>query len=275
MFHPRSNIHTHTNFSDGRDSVDQMIQAALERNFTSLGFSDHGALSVDAAAMRNEAAYREAVLAAKAQYADRIEIALGYEHDFAAENADLSHYEYLLESVHFLHKNGDYRPIDSSKAKLQAAIDDLYGGDPIAMSEDYYRDVCRSIEQYRPDVVGHIGLVTKFNEDGQMIDVNHPAYRAAAMSAFECAVKHDAIVEINTGAMSRGYRSEPYPSLEQLKHLRALGGRITITSDCHRAEWIDFAFDKAAALALSAGFRTVWIWENGGFTEKTLGETSF
>jgi len=270
MIHPRSNVHTHTNFSDGRDSVEQMVEAAIERGFTSLGFSDHGALSVDAAAMRNEAAYRDAVRNAKEKYADRIEIALGYEHDFAAEHADLSHYEYLIESVHFLHKNGEYRPIDSSKAKLQAAIDELYGGDAVAMSVDYFASVCRSIEQYRPDVVGHIGLVTKFNEDGQMIDANHPAYREAAMSAFECAVKHDTIVEINTGAMSRGYRSAPYPTLDELKHLHQLGGRITITSDCHRAEWIDFAFPQAVELAKNAGFKSVWLWEKGAFAEKEL-----
>ena len=270
MDHPRSNVHTHTNFSDGRDSVEQMIEAAIERGFTSLGFSDHGALKIDTAAMRSEAAYREAVLAAKAKYADRIEIALGYEHDFAAENADLSHYEYLIESVHFLHKGDDYRPIDSSAAKLQVAIDDLYGGDPIAMSVDYYRDVCRSMEQYRPDVVGHIGLVTKFNEDGKMIDITNPVYREAAMSAFDCAAKLDTIVEINTGAMSRGYRSEPYPSLEQLKHLCSIGGRITITSDCHRAEWIDFAFPQAVSLAKCAGFKSVWLWDGGAFREKSL-----
>ena len=58
---PRSNVHTHTNFSDGRDSVEQMVLAALERGFVSLGFSDHGALSIDAAAMTREAEYRAEV----------------------------------------------------------------------------------------------------------------------------------------------------------------------------------------------------------------------
>lgn len=270
MEHPRSNVHTHTNFSDGRDTVDQMVEAAIERGFTSLGFSDHGALSVDAAAMRNEAGYREAVRAAKARYAGQIEIALGYEHDAAAEEADLSHYDYIIESVHFLRKNGQHRPIDSSKEILRKAINDLYDGDAIAMCEDYYAEVTRSILRRKPDVVGHIGLVTKFNEDGLMFSQNDPAYRAAWMETVECAAANDVIVEINTGAMSRGYRTEPYPSREQLEHLHRLGGRITITSDCHRAEWIDFAFDKALALARSVGFRSVWLWEGGRFVEKAL-----
>ena len=270
MDHPRSNVHTHTNFSDGRDSVEQMVEAAIERNFTSLGFSDHGALKIDTAAMRNEQAYREAVLAAKGKYADRIEIALGYEHDFVSVDADLSHYDYLLESVHFLHKKGEFRAIDSSAEKLQAAIDELYDGDAIAMSEDYFASVRASIEKHNPDVVGHIGLVTKYNEDGKMIDINNPKYREAAMETFRCAAKHGTIVEINTGAMSRGYRKSPYPMLHELQYLRELGGRIMINSDCHRAEWIDFAFPQAVELAKAAGFKTLWIWENGGFAEKAL-----
>ncbi len=354
MFHPRSNVHTHTSFSDGRDSVDKMIEAALQRNFTSLGFSDHGALSVDSAGMMNDAGYHEAVrilqekhnryglnaydtafedieqaleswhlnketsegalnqvleavrerkhkaelqqssyqtmlleeqkkyetkseafyraavLEAKEKYADQIEIALGYEHDFAAVDADLSHYDYIIESVHFLRKDGMCKPIDHSAAWLRMWLQDLYRDNWIAMCMDYYGEVCRSIEQHRPDVVGHIGLITKFNEVDPMIDESNSLYKLIAMEPIEVAAKHDTIVEINTGAMSRGYRSEPYPSLDQLKRLHELGGRITITSDCHRAEWIDHSFYKAVALAQSAGFKTVWIWENGEFREKPM-----
>ena len=267
---PRSNVHTHTNFSDGRDSVEQMVQAAIERGFVSLGFSDHGAAHFDAAAMRHEADYRAEVNRIRDLYADRIEIALGYEHDFAAVGNDLSHYDYLIESVHFLVKDGVYAPIDSSAAKLQKAIDEMYSGDPFAMSRAYFDSVNRSMVEIKADVVGHIGLVTKFNENNAMFDAADPRYVNPALETIALAAERDLLVEINTGAMSRGYRSEPYPSLDLLKHLRALGGRITITSDCHRAEWIDFAFDNAIDLAKAAGFRESWIWERGGFVAKEL-----
>lgn len=267
---PRSNVHTHTNFSDGRDSVEQMIQAAIERGFVSLGFSDHGALEIDAAAMRSEAAYRSEVLRMKEKYASQIEIALGYEHDFAAAGADLSHYDYLIESVHFLQNFGMHAPIDSSAERLQRAIDDMYAGDPYAMCRSYFDSVCRSIIEIDADVVGHIGLVTKFNEHNEMFDATSPLYIAPAMETIALAAERDVLVEINTGAMSRGYRTTPYPSLDMLKYLHSLGGRITITSDCHRAEWIDFAFDQAINLAKSAGFREAYIWEGGEFRAKEL-----
>lgn len=267
---PRSNVHTHTNFSDGRDSVEQMIQAALDRNFISLGFSDHGALSIDEAAMRSEASYRAEVLRMKEKYAGQIEIALGYEHDFAAVGADLSHYDYVIESVHFLQNFGMHAPIDSSAARLQRAIDEMYSGDPYAMCRSYFDSVCRSIIEIKADVVGHIGLVTKFNEHNEMFDAADPRYVTPAMETIALAAERDLLVEINTGAMSRGYRTTPYPAPYMLKYLNSLGGRITITSDCHRAEWIDFAFDQAIGLAKEAGFREAYVWENGGFVAKEL-----
>lgn len=271
---PHSNVHTHTNFSDGRDSAEQMVRTAIARGFTSLGFSDHGAMTADPAGMRSEAAYRAEILRLKQVYADQIEIALGYEHDFCAAHADLSPYEYVIESVHFLHKDGVYAPIDSSAAKLQRAIDELYGGDPFAMCRDYFDSVCRSMEVPGIDIVGHIGLVTKYNENNAMFDASDDRYLKPALECIDRAVERDLIVEINTGAISRGYRTQPYPDLPVLKHLRERGGRITITSDCHRDEWIDFAFDKAVAAAKAAGFQETYVLKQNRFVPIPLAESA-
>jgi len=267
---PLSNIHTHTTFSDGRDTAAEMVHRALELGFHTLGFSDHGYCVHDDGCMSLEVekAYRSEVLRLRAQ--GTLSILLGYEHDAAADCADFSPYDYLIESVHYLHRDGVYMPIDSSAAKLQQAIDQMYSGDPFAMCRDYFDSVCRSVSEFSCDVVGHIGLVTKFNEHNEMFDSSDPRYTGPARETIALAAEKDVLVEINTGAMSRGYRTTPYPSPDLLKLLHSLGGRITITSDCHRAEWIDFAFDSAIDLAKSAGFREAWIWKNGKFTAEGL-----
>lgn len=56
--------------------------------------------------------------------------------------------------------------------------------------------------------------------------------------------------------MARGYLTTPYPTLELLCAWRELGGRITLTSDCHDRRYLAHAFPQAAALAQQAGFRT-------------------
>ena len=70
--------------------------------------------------------------------------------------------------------------------------------------------------------------------------------------AFPCG----GVLEINTGGMARGYLTTPYPTLELLCAWRELGGRITLTSDCHDRRYLVHAFPRAAALARQAGFRT-------------------
>ena len=49
-----SNIHTHTTFSDGRNSAEDMVQRALSLGFHTLGFSEHGCADYDDAAMPAE-----------------------------------------------------------------------------------------------------------------------------------------------------------------------------------------------------------------------------
>ena len=38
----RSNVHTHTTFCDGKNSVEEMARAAIDLGFVSLGYSIHG-----------------------------------------------------------------------------------------------------------------------------------------------------------------------------------------------------------------------------------------
>jgi histidinol-phosphatase (PHP family) len=268
----KSNLHTHTSYSDGKNTAEEMVQAALARGFVSLGFSDHARHEHDKAAMtpENEMAYRKEIRRLKEKYAGQIEIVLGLEHDGANPDYDLSEYEYIIESIHWLEHGENSAPIDLSGARLQQAIDELYAGDPYAMCRDYFDCVCRSVTEFPCDVVGHIGLVTKFNEHGQMFDSADPRYVKPAMDAVALAAEKDLLVEINTGAMSRGYRTSPYPDAVLLKYLKQLGGRITITSDCHRKDWLDFAFEEAAELARSCGFTENWIWKDGQFRPVAL-----
>ena len=36
------NFHTHTTYCDGKETAEQMVQAAIAKGFTRLGFSGHG-----------------------------------------------------------------------------------------------------------------------------------------------------------------------------------------------------------------------------------------
>ena len=61
------------------------------------------------------------------------------------------------------------------------------------------------------------------------------------------------LVEINTAGLHRPV-GEAYPSLDILRRLRGAGAGITFGSDAHRPEEVGRDFDRAVALAQTAGF---------------------
>ncbi len=70
----------------------------------------------------------------------------------------------------------------------------------------------------------------------------------------DAAVEAGCLIEINTGAIARGYRQTPYPRRFLLERVRARGGRIVLSSDAHSAAAVACGLADAAALARSVGF---------------------
>ena len=257
---PKSNVHTHSTFSDGRDAPEAMVGTALALGFHTLGLSDHGVADYDDSAMLPEAepAYRAEVLRLREKYRGRIQLLLGYEHDWLSP-FDPTPYDYCIESVHYVRApGGELWSVDRSRAELRDAVDRLYGGDPYALCRDYFRAVCESIQGTGAAVLGHIELVMKFNEARDLFDDADPRYLGPALETAELAARSGRLVEVNSGAIARGYRTQPYPGRAMLERVRACGGRVMLSSDCHDSDHLDCAFAANAGLLRACGFRTAW-----------------
>ena len=76
--------------------------------------------------------------------------------------------------------------------------------------------------------------------------------------------------EVNTGAISRGYRTTPYPQMEFLRAFKDSGFGAVITSDCHDRNFIDCYYEEAEELLRAAGFRSKWMLTQEGFKEVAL-----
>ena len=96
------------------------------------------------------------------------------------------------------------------------------------------------------------------------------ARAAAALEALHAADPKETLLEINTGAMSRGYRSVPYPALFLLREWRDMGGRIILTADAHSAAAVVYGYAQAAALAQAAGFDRSTLLTRRGREERPL-----
>jgi histidinol-phosphatase (PHP family) len=152
---------------------------------------------------------------------------------------------------------------------LAACCVTVFDGDGLAMAERYYGEV-RRMAVRRPAILGHIDLITKFNERTPLFDETSSRYRTAALEALHAADPTVTLLEINTGAMSRGYRRTPYPALFLLEEWRRMGGGIILTADAHSASAIVYGYTQAAELARAAGFTRSVVLAAGGAAERSL-----
>ena len=278
-------VHNHTTFCDGKGTPEEMAAAAYRSGVRVLGFSGHSHTPLpldDGYVMeRDPAAYHQRVLALRDVYAGRMEVLLGIEWDMLSDGAREMRgngaremlgdgvqegYDYWIGSVHHLLMDGRDCPVDYDPEHFAAACGDVFGGDALAFAERYYQAVGEMAAQ-RPTILGHFDLITKFNEGGRFFDETAPRYRQAALAALRCVDPSATLLEINTGAMSRNWRTAPYPAPFLLEEWRAMGGRVILTADAHSPETVVYGYAAAADAARAAGFTSAAVLTLAGVRE--------
>ncbi|MGN1345901.1 MAG: histidinol-phosphatase HisJ family protein [Eubacteriales bacterium] len=248
----KSNFHTHTTYSDGHNTPEEMISAALDCGFSVLGFSDHSyARECEDYSMSiaGEKEYFREIHELSDRYAGRLRICCGLEQDGESSLPD-NDYDYILSSVHELVRHGECYVMDASAELQRDAVRRGFGGSFVEMAKCYFERVTEHVIRQKTDIVGHFDLVTKFG----LFPEDDPRYRDAALEAVREIVKHCSLFELNTGAIARGLRTVPYPAGFLLDEIRRLGGRVLITSDCHYRERLTVWFDEGERFLAAHGF---------------------
>ena len=268
------NLHTHSTFCDGKNSPREMIEAAIRLGFDSLGFSGHAPTEQDTGWETKKdrvGDYKKEILSLAEEYEDRIKIFLGLELDlYSAGLYDPSDLAYTIGSVHMAKKNGVWYDFDHCYEETERAINELFGGDALAYAKSYYETVVEMASSSF-DIVGHFDVLTKFSEKHpELIPTNSNEYRTAALEALRAVREKKEIFEVNTGAISRGHRTTPYPAPFILDEMKALGCKLVLTSDCHAATGIDCGFAEAREYVKAHGFDTLYYLTEKGFTGEKL-----
>lgn len=269
---PLYDLHTHCTFCDGKDTPERMVLSAIEKGFKCIGFSSHAFTDFDTSycmPQDSEEEYKKAILALRQKYEGQIEICLGCEQEYYSKHSAKG-YDYVIGSVHYLHPQGAYLPVDLSAEALKSGVKEFYGGDFYAAAADYYRAVADLKNKTDCDIIGHFDLITKYNEGGAQFDESDKRYVSAALSAVEALLKSDPFFEINTGAVTRALRTAPYPADFILKYIAEKKGRIVLSGDTHAAENLGREWEKAKAAAVACGFKTAWLLQNGEFKEYSI-----
>lgn len=272
------NLHAHSVFCDGKNTPEEMIRACLAAGMDSAGISIHSPLTFAngwAAKAENVAPFLAEMRRLKAAYAGRIAVYAGVEWDVLSDEKWLEPFDYVLGSAHFLPVGGDpaaYPTVDDSPETTRRFLAEAFDGDSDAAAECYFAQLRRVADAPRAQVVGHFDLLTKFDEKERFFDETSPRYRAAALNAMDALVSAGKVFEVNTGAISRGWRTTPYPSRWILGQLRRRNDRVTISSDSHHAATVDCAFDDAQRLLEACGFEEIWAFDGRAFVKRRIKE---
>lgn len=267
----RSCVHTHTHFCDGKDAPEVLVKKALELGFVSLGFSGHSPAKWAPYSMTQDrlTAYKAEIRRLQGAYAGQLEILLGIELD-ALGDAVEDDFDYRIESVHAMKIQGRLCYIDWSQEKMETALRKVFGGDPYTYAKAYFEACCSSYEKSTAQIAGHVDLVTKFNEKCPLLDENDSRYLSPALEAVSTALDRGLVLEVNTGAIARGYRTTPYPGMAILKYLRERNAPVVVTSDCHDADALDCHYGETAELLRSLGFKSTLRLRKSGWEEIEL-----
>lgn len=240
-----SDYHTHTTFSDGKNSPEEMVIEAIRRGLDSLGFSDHSYTFFDESycmKRENKCLYLKAISDLKDKYSEKINIYCGIEQDlYSLEETD--QYDYVIGSVHYVKVGNDYIPVDESAECFEKSVKKYFSGDYYKFAEEYYKAVSEIVEKTNADVIGHFDLVSKFNSDG-FFDESDDRYIYAWKKAVDKLLAFNKPFEINTGAICRGYKEFPYPAENIIDYIKKNGGRFILSSDAHSIDGICFDFER-------------------------------
>lgn len=254
----KTNYHQHTTWCDGRDGVETMILAAIDRGFDEIGFSSHARLpdleegNLTPATCRE---YAAEVRTMAAKYADRISVRLGVEADYIPGDTTPEHsryaflgLDYLIGSIHWVvAPDGGLVCVDDTPERLMREIAQHFAGDAEAYVRAYFAQERDMVAKFDFDVLGHPDLVRKFNTRYPYFDETASWYREELHRTAEAIAASGKIVEINTGAIARGWMDDAYPSPEFRVMLRERGVKFLLGSDAHSAAQIDGSFDRFRA----------------------------
>ena len=236
----RFDLHCHTTFSDGRNSAEEMVLAAVSAGLEQFGISDHSYTPFDLSYCMDIGRYREyssTLCELKLKYGDRIRLLFGIECDSYSEEVP-ENLDYVIGSVHYIRLGKDYYPIDISRDGFMKVAEQCFQNDYYAFCEAYYETVSGIYERTGADIVGHFDLIAKYNEGNVFFDEGSERYRKAWQSAMLRLLPDVSCFEINYSMVNRGTRSVPYLNAEMQKFLLAHGGRVICSSDSHSAEFI-------------------------------------
>lgn len=270
----KTNFHVHSTFCDGKDSPERIACAAVEKGISVLGFSSHSMYPFSSGwhiPVKEHAAYTAEIARLKRLFQGRLKVWCGFEADYIAGVCapDFTNYEefkpdFLIGSVHFVPGDGGFIEADGSAQEFSRGVQRYFAGSVKRAVQEYFALERQMLRTSRFTFLGHADVIRKPNANGLLFDEESSWYKSEIDTLAHEIAKSGVCVEINTGGILRGAMKDPYPAAQFLSMLHDLNVPVTINTDAHTLDGLDFWYERAVLYAKKAGYKELAFFDAGG-----------
>lgn len=252
----RYNLHSHTQFCDGRAPMLTMTEAAVAAGMAVWGFSPHSPVpfaspcNMDAADVPSYIAEVERL---RSIFGDRIRLYASMEIDYLDGSWGPAHeyflalpLDYRIGSVHFVPSANGFVDVDGSFESFKGKMARYFDNDIRHVVELFYRQSTAMVEAGGFDIIGHLDKIGHNASLFQLGIEDTPWYGALVEELIHKVLEKHVTVEVNTKAYESAGRL--FPNSRYLSALIAEGADIVVNSDAHYPDKVNLGRDAAIAM---------------------------
>jgi len=258
--------HSHTNFSDGKNTAPEMVRRAKEIGFSEIGITDHlivhknmrqsPSCAVNQYMMQEAHIYnvsfaeilesfqRHCEMLRQLSKTENFPIRIGFEVDFFTYNGWLEElddflarldYDYVISGNHFVF-DADCETV-YNLTDLPKLSDDC--GWYKEMLQEHFKVMKQAVESRRFKFLAHLDYARRLGEDicGAM------SYQAEKLAVLDALAQTSTGMEISTKGLRR--INDFFPAAWVLDAVAERNIAMVISDDAHRTSELGDAFDKA------------------------------
>lgn len=243
------NFHSHTQYCDGRATMEEFVKEAIKQGFEDLGFSPHSPIPFDSPCnMKADdvPVYLDEINRLKSVYGDKINLYASMEIDFLDAWGPANDYfiniplDYKIGSVHFIpsfEDESEYIDVDGSFENFQKKMQLYFYNDIESVVKSFYNQSLKMIEKGGFDVIGHFDKIGYNSSMYRPGIEDEPWYKKLVREVFDAIMDYHYIIEVNTKAYDTQNRF--FPNERYFDWLKKYDVPVLVNSDVHFPELIN------------------------------------
>ncbi len=237
-----TNMHIHSKYSwDCKTELEDIVKELIDSNIYYAGICDHIEFNCEASIyvltkfkIRNlEIDELNEKYKGKIKLLKGVEISSPHLYPNKVESLKELDLDYIMGSIHKID-----RKAKTEEEKRKGSI-------------EYYKEVLKMVEANQVDVFGHIDYINRYYKQDY-------SDKEIIKEIFEMIKENNKIIELNTSASRRTddlYIS--FPNLEKLAMYSGIKKEITIGTDAHKLEELNYMLDENSFIAKQLGLEPV------------------